>query len=102
MPGDRTGDERAREGLVHLQAATLEVIAAARAFLDVAEGLAREPGALAAIADAAVAVVRAAAPAPRGAGAAPPEEGGRESGGAGGRGAGGDEPPSGVTRIRLS
>ena len=34
---------RAREGLDHLQAAALEVIAATRAFLDVAEGLVREP-----------------------------------------------------------
>ena len=32
-------DERAAEGLDHLQAAALEMIAAARAFLDVAEDL---------------------------------------------------------------
>jgi hypothetical protein len=44
--GDRrpSGDDRAREGLDHLQAAGLELIAAARAFLDVAEALVREPG----------------------------------------------------------
>lgn len=37
------GDERAREGLEHLQAAFLELIAAARAFLDVAEDVVRDP-----------------------------------------------------------
>ncbi|HUF32721.1 MAG TPA: hypothetical protein VMN58_05890 [Acidimicrobiales bacterium] len=39
-------DERTREGLDHLQAAALEAIAATRAFLDVAEELVREPGAV--------------------------------------------------------
>ena len=39
-------DDRAREGLVHLQAAALELIAAGRAFLDIAEDLVREPGGL--------------------------------------------------------
>jgi hypothetical protein len=43
------GDERAAEGLEHLQTAALELIAAARAFLDVAEELVREPAAAATI-----------------------------------------------------
>lgn len=37
------GDERAAEGVEHLQAAALELIAAARAFLDVAEDLVTDP-----------------------------------------------------------
>ena len=37
-------DDAVREGLDHLQAAALELIAASRAFLDVAEDLVREPG----------------------------------------------------------
>lgn len=36
-------DDRAREGLEHLQTAALELIAAARAFLDVAEDLVHDP-----------------------------------------------------------
>ena len=36
-------DERAGEGVEHLQAAAHELIAAARAFLDVAEDLVRDP-----------------------------------------------------------
>lgn len=36
-------DERAAEGLDHLQAAALELIHAARAFLDVAEDLVADP-----------------------------------------------------------
>lgn len=36
-------DERAREGVAHLQAAFLELIEAARAFLDVAEEVVRDP-----------------------------------------------------------
>ena len=41
--------ERAKEGLDHLQVAALELVSAARAFLDVAEGLIREPGAAATV-----------------------------------------------------
>jgi hypothetical protein len=37
-------DDAVRAGLDHLQAAALELIAATRAFLDVAEDLVREPG----------------------------------------------------------
>lgn len=43
-------DERARQGIEHLQAAGVEVIAALRAFLDVAETLVRDPAAAAALA----------------------------------------------------
>jgi hypothetical protein len=39
-------DERAREGLEHLQAAAREVIAAARAMLDVVEELVEDPEAV--------------------------------------------------------
>ncbi len=55
------GDDRASEGLAHLQAAAREAIAAARAFLDVAEDLIADPSAAAAIADAVGSVVRTAA-----------------------------------------
>ena len=37
-------EERADEGLEHLQTAAEELIAAARAFLDVAEDVVRDPG----------------------------------------------------------
>jgi hypothetical protein len=37
-------EERAHEVVEHLQAAALEMIAAARAFLDVAEELVKDPG----------------------------------------------------------
>ena len=56
---DRPYDERAHEGLEHLQAAALELIAAARAFLDVAEEVVREPGVAATIVHAAAGVGRA-------------------------------------------
>lgn len=49
-----TGEDRAAEGFEHLQTAALEMIAAARAFLDVAEDLVTDPervtGALASLA----------------------------------------------------
>jgi hypothetical protein len=51
-------DERAAEGLEHLQAAALELIAAARAFLDVAEDVVREPGVAATIVHAAAGLGR--------------------------------------------
>jgi len=51
--------EHASEGFEHLQAAAIELIAAARAFLDVAEDLVREPGAAATIVTAAASVGRA-------------------------------------------
>jgi N-formylglutamate amidohydrolase len=51
-------DERAVEGLEHLQTAALELIAAARAFLDVAEEVVREPGVAATIVHAAAGLGR--------------------------------------------
>ena len=54
-------EDRAAEGLTHLQAAAREAIAAARAFLDVAEDLVADPASVAAIADALGSVVRTAA-----------------------------------------
>ena len=52
-------DDRAVEGLEHLQAAALELIAAAKAFLDVAEDVVRDPGVAATIVSAAAGVGRA-------------------------------------------
>ena len=43
-------EERARQGLEHLQAAAFEVISAMRAFLDVAEDLVKDPASAAALA----------------------------------------------------
>lgn len=74
-------DERAREGIEHLQAAALEMIAAARAFLDVAEDLVRDPSGLAHVADLAADLVGGRKPAP-----APAE----------------DAEPARVQRIRVS
>lgn len=63
-------DDRARQGLEHLQAAAVEIIGALRAFLDVAEDVVRDPSAAAAVA---AALVDAARPAD-GDGAAPASE----------------------------
>jgi hypothetical protein len=52
-------DDHVNEGLEHLQAAALELIAAARAFLDVAEDVVREPGVAVTIVQAAAGVGRA-------------------------------------------
>jgi len=54
-------DEHLREGVEHLQAAALELIAAARSFLDLAEDAVKEPGDLKAWANAAAAAARAGA-----------------------------------------
>lgn len=51
-------EDRAREGIEHLQAAAIEVIAAVRAFLDVAEAVVRDPAAAANAAGALVDVAR--------------------------------------------
>ena len=62
-------EERARQGVEHLQAAAIEVISAVRAFLDVAEAVVRDPAAAAATASTFVAAARsatAATPAPPG------------------------------------
>lgn len=53
-------DDRVREGLDHLQTAALELIAAARALLDVAEELVHEPGVAATVVRAASAAAGAA------------------------------------------
>jgi len=52
------GQDRAAEGLEHLQRAALEMIAAARSFLDVAEDLVRDPGAASAVVQTAAAIGR--------------------------------------------
>ena len=57
-------DERAAEGFEHLQNAALELIEAARAFLDVAEDLVRDPAAAATIVQAAATLGRLVATAP--------------------------------------
>ena len=59
-------EERAVEGVEHLQNAALELIEAARAFLDVAEDLVRDPAAAATIVHAAATLGRllAAGPVP--------------------------------------
>ena len=55
------GDDRAAEGLSHLQAAAREAIAAARAFLDVADELVADPAAVSAVVEAVGSAVRVAA-----------------------------------------
>ena len=79
-------DDRARQGVEHLQAAAIEMIAAFRAFLDLAEEVVRDPSAVTAFAASLVETARAAAPHPP----TPSEPGA--------------EPPaeSRVTRIRVS
>ena len=59
------GDDRAAEGLHHLQSAAREAIQAARAFLDVAEELVADPAAVSAVLGAVGDVVRTAAAAGR-------------------------------------
>jgi hypothetical protein len=61
--GDKA--EKAVEGLGHLQAAALEMIKAARAFLDVAEDLVQDPGTAKAVMAAMAAMAQAAAQAGR-------------------------------------
>jgi hypothetical protein len=51
-------EDRATDGLAHLQAAAKEAIAAARAFLDVAEDLVADPAAVTAVVDAIGGAVR--------------------------------------------
>ena len=59
-------DERANQGLDHLQAAALEMIHAARAFLEVAEDVVRDRNKVAEIVDALGSVADAATRAARG------------------------------------
>lgn len=79
------GDDRVADGLAHLQAAARELIQAARAVLDVAEGLVEDPSAVTAVADTVGSLVRTAARAGRRA----VDD------------AGGDESSHGVERIRV-
>ena len=58
-------DDRAAEGLAHLQSAARELIQAARAMLDVAEELVDDPASAGAITEAMGAIVRTAARAGR-------------------------------------
>lgn len=51
-------DERAAEGVEHLQRAALEMIAAAKAFLEVAEDLVRDPAAASTVVQTAAALGR--------------------------------------------
>ena len=67
-------DDRARQGVEHLQAAAIEMIAAFRAFLDVAEEVVRDPSAVTALATSLVETARAAAPGPPDPGAGSPAE----------------------------
>ena len=82
------GDDRAADGLAHLQAAARELIQAARAMLDVAEGLVEDPSAVTAVADTVGSLVRTAARAGR-----------RAVDDAGGAGSG--DVSHGVERIRV-
>ena len=58
MSAERRVAGDAAEGLEHLQSAALELIAAARSFLDVAEEVVREPGVAATIVHAAAGLGR--------------------------------------------
>jgi hypothetical protein len=89
---DAPTDDRAAEGLAHLQTAARELIQAARAMLDIAEELVEDPGTVGVVADAVGNVVRTAARAGR-----------RAAGMAGDDRAGDaeDPAPSGVERIRI-
>jgi hypothetical protein len=46
MSDHRDTDDKVKEGVEHLQNAALELIAAARIFLDIAEEVVRDPGPL--------------------------------------------------------
>lgn len=90
-------EDRAKDGVEHLQSAALEVISAVRAFLDVAEELVRDPGKAAALANDLVDLGRMAAgvaTAERGPAGTPPsgDDPSAER----------DERTTGVTRIRVS
>ena len=68
-------DDRARQGVEHLQAAAIEMIAAFRSFLDIAEEVVRDPSAVTAFASSLVETARSAAPsAPSASGAEAPTE----------------------------
>jgi hypothetical protein len=92
-------EQRAHDVVAHLQAAALEMIAAARAALDVAEELVKEPGEAAAMAATLATLAGRLAPAgPAGPGGqqhGPARAGGEETGPTGHR-------PPGVEHIRVS
>jgi hypothetical protein len=90
-----TDEQRARDGLDHLQAAALQAIAATRAFLDVAEELVKEPGAVGDV----VRTVQALATASFG---GPMASGERPEPGTAVRGDDDDGRPSPVRRIHVS
>lgn len=79
-------DERAAQGVEHLQAAAHEMIEAARAFLDVVEDFVGDEQKVASVADAFASLARGATRAVR-SDAAPPDD---------------DEPFGGVQHIRVS
>jgi hypothetical protein len=92
-------DERAREGIEHLQAAAREAIEALRALLDVAERVVDDPRAVQAAAGSIGGLAHAALQRLR------PSEGRPAGGGEGSGGAGEDEPAGDggrVQRIRVS
>lgn len=81
-------EQRAREGVEHLQAAALEVIAAVRAFLDMAEGLVRDPGRVSRLVDDLADIGRGAGSAAAGSDVTDAADG--------------EDAADGVTRIRVS
>ena len=97
-------DERANQGLDHLQAAALEMIHAARAFLDVAEDVVNDQHKVAEIVEVLGSVADAATRAARG----EPLRGARRGAGDGAEGADaddgadGDDPPGRVQHIPVS
>ncbi|TML92248.1 MAG: hypothetical protein E6G06_06795 [Actinobacteria bacterium] len=91
---------RAHDVVAHLQAAALEMIAAARAFLDVAEDLVKEPGEATAMAATLANIAgRIVPPSPGGHEQSPAGSGGHEQSPAG---SGGHEQSPGVEHIRVS
>jgi len=62
--GTERGTDKAVEGLIHVQAAAMEMIRAMRSFLDVAEDLVQDPGTARAVMSAFAALAQAARPAP--------------------------------------
>jgi len=99
-------DERAGEGVEHLQVAARELIAAARSFLDVAEDLVRDPkvaeGLLAGIGDLADAARRAATEAAKEAATRTTDRGASGTGGTGGSHGDEDGGGGGVQHIPVS
>jgi hypothetical protein len=102
-------EQRAHDVVAHLQAAALEMIEAARAFLDVAEELVKEPGEATAMAATIANLAGRVAPAgPGGHRQGPAGPGGHRQGPAGpgghrqGPAAGGHEQRPGVEHIRVS